>query len=215
MHLKKRFQYIANSLIKRGLTNSLKIALQEIKGDKQYNINTSKFKGTHNSAAHHYQGATYYILHQVFTEWQAKGLPNFFLDIGCGKGRAMYMAARYGVKNIIGIELDKNLCISCIETCNEAKKQYPNSTFKVINTNAVDFSIPETIDAVFMFNPFGEVVMQQVINNLKLSINKKPRKINILYLNPIYHKVFEINNIKCIGTALNGKYIEYRWYEID
>jgi hypothetical protein len=42
-----------------------------------------------------------------------------------------------------------------------------------------------------MYNPFGEVVMREVLAALEASIKHEPRQIRLIYANPIHMHVFD------------------------
>ena len=48
------------------------------------------------------------------------------------------------------------------------------------------FEIPDDVDCIFFFNPFDEVIMSAVVENILESLYKNhPRKIIIAYANPL------------------------------
>ena len=83
----------------------------EIRGEKKYNINTSKIedvkklsiKGDNVEHAELYQGANYYLLEKVFDHLQTIEANQSILDFGCGKGRVLTVAAYYGFSKITGV----------------------------------------------------------------------------------------------------------------
>lgn len=90
----------------------------EIRGEKKYAINTieiDRLKSVtikRNNLVHAsiYQGCNYYILEKAFNYLQRIHENNNLIDFGCGKGRALIVAAYFGFKNITGIDFVKGLC---------------------------------------------------------------------------------------------------------
>ena len=41
-----------------------------------------------------------------------------------------------------------------------------------------------------MFNPFDETIMSGVLENIKTSLQKNPRKITVIYINPLQKHLF-------------------------
>ena len=93
------------------------IILQEIQGEKKYGINTTgadelmelKKLGVDISHATIYMPVSYQLLDIIFT-YLPKQNRHHFLDIGCGKGRAICVAAYCGFKKVTGIDFSKKFC---------------------------------------------------------------------------------------------------------
>ena len=86
-----------------------------------------------------------------------------FVDLGCGKGRALLIAAQAGFSRVTGVEFAPEL--ARIARSNLAKMAIRNAT--VIDGDAAQFSFPDGPLVVYAFNPFGPQVMAQVIENLR------------------------------------------------
>jgi Methyltransferase domain len=104
-----------------------------------------------------------------------------FIDFGSGKGRALVLAARYGFKRIIGIEFAAEL--HGIAKRN-IEKSAPDTRIELINENALRYSIPDEKCVFYLFNPFGDQVLAEVVSNIEESYKRRPRKMVFLYVNP-------------------------------
>ena len=103
-----------------------------------------------------------------------------FLDIGCGAGRALFMAAAFRPRKVIGLELDAK-AFSMLER-NYNHYRFYKKNIKLINVDAAQYEFTdETI--VYMFNPFGPDTLREVLKNLLLSIERNPRQVTIAYTN--------------------------------
>jgi SAM-dependent methyltransferase len=180
---------------------------QELKGEKKYGIDTTgadelyklEELGIDISHATIYMPVSYSVLEETFEQL---GFSNHqlqtsnhkpqihFLDIGCGKGRALCMAAHFGFKQVTGLDFAKDLCEQAKENLAITKQKIPALTYKVINNDAFYFEIPEDVDCIFFFNPFDEMIMSAVVNNILLSLKNNPRKISIIYVNPLHKELF-------------------------
>ena len=198
---------------------SIRIALHiinnEIKGEKKYNINSTgadelkhlSQKGIDISHATIYMPASYDLLEKIFSYANIKSF-NHFVDIGCGKGRAMCVAANSGIKKITGIDFSKELCNAATINLAQTTLRFPDLQFKIINNDAFYFEIPVDADCIFMFNPFDEIIMSGVINNIEESIEQNPRKITVIYLNPLQKHLFISNGYKEIFHTKSLHYLE-------
>ncbi|MEJ7588402.1 MAG: class I SAM-dependent methyltransferase [Ferruginibacter sp.] len=191
------------------------IISHEIKGEKKYGIRTTgsdelkkiKAAGVDISHATLYMPANYLLLEEIFSKLPVKPLDHF-LDIGCGMGRALCVAAYNGFNNVTGIDFSTEFCSRAEENLKETKKKFPLLNYSVINNDAAIISIPADTDCIFFFNPFDEFIMKRVAVNILTSYKKNPREIFILYLNPLYKKeLFDIG-FKEIHYTIRMKYME-------
>lgn len=190
--------------------------VHEIKGEKKYGISTTGITELKNfnidsdtlENAQPYQGANYYLIESLFEYLKLHGANNSIIDMGCGKGRVMAVAAHYGFKDIKGIDFSSELCEKAIENLIEARAKYPETTFTIINADASIYKIEKETNVVFMFNPFDEEVMEIVANNIRLSLKANPRKLYIAYVNPIHKEVFTYNGFKEVLHLRKMEYAE-------
>lgn len=215
----KVFQYIYyffRSLYYRGFVNTFKLLSYEGKYEKLLGINTHSIvnldkltlAGENTDQNHHYQGASYYILFSIFNELpqETKDFP--LIDYGCGKGRALFVAEQCGFTHLIGVDIAKELIEDANKNKAIYKKKNPESSIDFLFEDATKYKIPNNACVFYFFNPFGEEIMQKVINNIKESVKLNPRKIYCIYLNPKYKAVFEKNGFEVFYTKKNKRYLE-------
>ena len=101
-----------------------------------------------------------------------------FIDLGCGKGRTLLVAARMGFAQVIGVEFARELAE--IATGNLRQLQAANAV--VLHADAADFVFPHGDLVLYLYNPFSEQVLQQVMSRLHAAdtgrryvIYKRPR----------------------------------------
>ena len=61
-----------------------------------------------------------------------------------------------------------------------------------VNISLMDagkYVVPDTVTYIFMFNPFPEKVIAEVLDNINESLCRKKRKITIIYLQPVWSDV--------------------------
>jgi SAM-dependent methyltransferase len=132
------------------------------------------------------------VLHPILSSLAIKHEDFIFVDLGCGMGRAAFLASRLPFKRIIGVEFSAELhriaeqnrlsfhdetrrCMDIEFTCADA------SAYPLPNENAV----------FYLFNPFGKPTMRKVVENIGRSIEKHPREILIVYYNPAEAEVLD------------------------
>lgn len=75
----------------------------------------------------------------------------------------MAAAISIGFHKVSGIDLDKEGLQNATVACNEISKRFNNSDFEIDNIDAATYDIPNSINVIFMFNPFGKKTMIEVI----------------------------------------------------
>ena len=191
------------------------ILLQEIKGERKYGITTSgvdelqslEKKGIDIDHYSIYMPVSYDLLDDIFNQLNIKDTSHF-LDIGCGKGRALCVAPYKGFNKVSGIDLSKEFCIAAEENLAITKKHFPGLQYKIINNDAFYFEIPNDADHIFMFNPFDEVIMDAVAENILESFEINPRTITVIYVNPICKQELLNVGFKEIYHTQKMKYLE-------
>jgi SAM-dependent methyltransferase len=191
------------------------ILTQEIRGEKKYGIRTTgadelgrlEKKGIDTSHATIYMPAGYDLLELVFERYSPASFTHF-LDIGCGKGRAMCVAAHYGAKKVTGIDFAKDFCVAAKANMLAVSKQFTGLQYTIINNDAFYYDIPEDVDCIFLFNPFDEIIMEGVAERILESHEAVPRKITIIYLNPLHKEVFTDAGCKEVYHFKKLQYLE-------
>jgi len=109
-----------------------------------------------------------------------------FIDLGSGKGRTLLMASDYPFRRIVGVELLPSLH----QIAQQNLRQYKSESQKCfalesICGDATAFPFPDDPLVIYLFNPFPESGMRQVVANLELSLRAHPRPVYVLYHNPL------------------------------
>lgn len=218
MEYLKYFFYIASNW---NIGIAWHILLHEIKGEKKYGINTTgkddletlEENGIDINHATIYMPISYDLLEKILEQIAAKKLQHF-LDIGCGKGRAMCVAAHKGFTKVTGIDFSKDLCKNAEKNLAKTKQLLPKLQYKIYNNDAFYFDIPIDVDCIFLFNPFDEIIMSGVVENIIISLEQKPRKLVVVYANPLHKELFLQNEFKETYHFKQLKYLEVSLLEI-
>jgi len=191
------------------------IISQEIKGEKKYNIDTTgadelkklSKKGIDISHATIYMPISYLLIEEIFRQLPV-GAANHFLDIGCGKGRAMCVAAHHGYKKVTGIDISAQLCEDAMTNLQHTKEKFQALQSTVITKDAMNFEIPADVDCIFLFNPFDVIIMGAVVANIMESVQDHPREIIVAYANPLYEDLFLDEGFIEVFHTKELKYLE-------
>jgi hypothetical protein len=141
-----------------------------------------------------YQPTEAVLFHEMIAAVAAQAGFDFcaftFIDLGSGKGRTLLMASDYPFRRIVGVELLPALNDAALDNLgkyqSEAQKCF---AIESICGDATEFAFPAEPIVLFLFNPFPESGLRRVMANLERSWREHPRKIYLLYHNPLLEHV--------------------------
>lgn len=115
-----------------------------------------------------------------------------FIDMGSGKGRALLLASEYPFRRIVGVEILPELHAIAQENF----RRYKNGTQKCFRLeswcgDARAFDFPDEPTLLYLFNPFFEPVLRDVLAKLEKSLRERPRRFVLLYANPLSEHLVE------------------------
>jgi SAM-dependent methyltransferase len=115
-----------------------------------------------------------------------------FLDLGCGKGRALVVASEFPFRSVIGVEISLELVRVAKKNAQVMGQNLPEQTpITVVNGNALDYALPEGNLIVFLYNPFGEYLIRGLLTKIETALLKKDSSIWVVYINPVWGHLFD------------------------
>lgn len=135
-----------------------------------------------------------------------------FIDFGCGKGRALFLAAEFPFSQIHGVEFAPEL----VRKARENIRTYRNPQqlchhLEVFEGDASTFPLPAGPLVLFLYNPFGKRVMSEVVNNVQQSLLKSPRPLHVLYHTCAERELWSsIQGIEEVPTIVDCACFRYR-----
>jgi len=194
------------------LGNSIKLFRSEFVTEKKFGINTSGIKKSGSAEFFHYQGASYLVLFTIFGKISGQTKHLAFNDIGCGKGRVIFVAEYFGYNDLTGIELDETL----LQEARTNEKSYAfrrkESHIQFLHANALDVEYKNIPSLYFLFNPFDEAVLEKVIEKICRSTQSETW---FVYMNPLYKNAFIKNNIGIVTEFKTNWYTEAIVYRLN
>ena len=119
-----------------------------------------------------------------------------FVDIGSGKGRVLLIASQFGFRKVVGIEFSEHLARLArtnVETF--ATKRPLRSPVEIVEADATSYAFGADERVFYLFNPFGAVVLEQVLRNLGRSLGAHPRTIWLIYNTPLHDDVVRASSL--------------------
>ncbi|MET0233822.1 MAG: class I SAM-dependent methyltransferase [Kibdelosporangium sp.] len=108
-----------------------------------------------------------------------------FVDFGSGMGRMVLEAARFPFGRVVGVELSEQLHGIAQDNVQRTRQRLRCKDIQLVQTDVLQYEMPDDISVVFFNNPFQGAVFENVITRLAGSIDRNPRSIKIIYYNPV------------------------------
>jgi SAM-dependent methyltransferase len=123
-----------------------------------------------------------------------------FVDVGCGKGKAMLVASERPFRKLVGVDISE----TCIRIARKNARSFHRggadvARYELVTADAEDFVFPTEPMVVFLCNPFGPDVMERVMGNLAASLARAPRRVAVVYLFPFAED--EIHKTGCFAKV--------------
>ena len=103
-----------------------------------------------------------------------------FIDLGCGKGRTLILAAKQSFEKVMGVEFSPELAAIARQNI-----QQVGVAAEIVEGDASEFRFPEGNLLIYMYNPFGKSVMRAVIANLLDWRTRHGSQAFLVYINPV------------------------------
>jgi SAM-dependent methyltransferase len=118
-----------------------------------------------------------------------------FVDLGCGKGRTLIVAAQLPFKEVIGVELSPLHCevarTNIERYLSDGKQPALCRNVRVSCVNAADFVFPDTNLLIYMYRPFLGPIFKHVADNLRRFQDVMGHRVLIAYSCPVEELMLE------------------------
>lgn len=135
--------------------------------------------------AAHYATMSYATIRGVLRHLDLRPA-DVFVDVGSGKGRVLCLAARQPVKQVIGVELQGDLCRQAQANAARLRGRRAPITIEQTAAERFDYS-PATV--VFLFDPFGAETLRPVLS--RIATDTHGHELRIAYANPTQDAVLK------------------------
>ena len=88
------------------------------------------------------------------------------VDLGCGAGRVLVLAAWFGFTDIVGVDIDPDLVsMARVNFEKYCRRFRSKSRLNLSVVSAARFSLPDKSCTIFLFNPFDDCIFEQFLEN--------------------------------------------------
>lgn len=162
----------------------------------------------HLAHANRYEAVMPEVFDAILADLAIDHRSHAFVDIGCGKGRALLLAARHPFRRIIGVELSAALC----ETARSNIDRFPASERRCadLEVQCADGSTyvpPEGASVLYINNPFDGHLMRTLVARLEQALQAGRRSLTVVYQRPVARAVWD-------GSPAFERVSEHRYHVV-
>lgn len=117
------------------------------------------------------------------------------LDFGCGNGNVLLYGMFKKFSKVTGVDLDEKALMRAEKNCSTLSGKGFSTSFSLVHADAATFQIPDNINVIYLFNPFGEVTTQAVAENIFQYVKKFKKPVYVIYFLPSYKTVFDQSDL--------------------
>ncbi len=189
------YRFIKSSWRRRGFQYTINIAIKELWFEWRYGVETIELVALDDmldidselkAMATKYQATYVHTFQGFLDELNDVDYENGFLDLGCGKGRALMLAVLAGFKWVAGVEFSEQLVEICEQNISTFSEKTDKFEYDITLGDAGIYHIPDNVCFIYMANPFSEDIIKSVLKNIDETLARKPRPITIGYTTPIF-----------------------------
>ena len=115
-----------------------------------------------------------------------------FVDLGCGKGRPLFVASEFPFRAILGVELSPQLAGIAIKNAVIMQLRHPDRVpVQVVIGDASTWPLPAGDVVLLLYNPFGEALIRKVVEGVEDALAAQQRSLFVVYYNPVYGECFD------------------------
>jgi SAM-dependent methyltransferase len=134
-----------------------------------------------------YVPSPWWILHWLLPRSHVRP-GDVFVDYGCGRGRIVVAAARrYKFARVVGVELSEDLSTTARALMQRERGRFRTPDVRIETTDVTAFEVPDDMTHAYMFNSFRGPVFEQVCANIVSSLDRAPRTLRLIYVQPEEH----------------------------
>jgi cyclopropane fatty-acyl-phospholipid synthase-like methyltransferase len=178
--------------------------------ERYLNIRTSGCRGDRSVGqgyfgdGRHYEPLDYPLLVRCLKALDLNAEDTVF-EIGCGMGRVVCLLARRRVRRCVGIELSEELAERA--RANVASVRGRRSPVEILAADAA-FADYSDGTAFYLFNSFGPRTLAAVLERIRSTLDRDPRRVRFVYVNPFHDDVFE-----AAGWLRYAGAVRSRWFK--
>ncbi|HEY1985855.1 MAG TPA: class I SAM-dependent methyltransferase [Terracidiphilus sp.] len=114
------------------------------------------------------------------------------LDIGCGKGRVVMLAAESPFRAVVGVELHPGLARVAGKNLRKwLRKPRACRDVRIVQSDVLSLSFPDGPVAIYFFNPFEREMVELLLARLSALAARRTEPIDLIYVHPEFGELVQ------------------------
>jgi SAM-dependent methyltransferase len=105
-----------------------------------------------------------------------------FLELGCGKGQVLFVAAHFPFGRVVGLDLSEDMIAVARRNMDPTKHRFRCQDVDLVVGDAAELRIADDVNVCYLYNAFPRPVLERVLDNLDVSLAAHPRRMRLFYL---------------------------------
>jgi len=117
------------------------------------------------------------------------------LDVGCGKGGALITLSKFPFARVDGLDLSE----PAVAIARENLGKVGLTRCTIYQCDAAQFPDYDRYNFLYMFHPFPAAILAEVLQAVRVSLARRPRKLVLIYVNCLSHDTIVAAGFKKIS----------------
>lgn len=154
-----------------------------------------------------YQAASSRLVRRLLNLVPRESRGALFVDMGCGKGRVLLLAAQSGFRTLIGLEMEPGLAAACEQNLSRSGIRLRGVDSRCEICDAAMFEFPKGPIVAFLYNPFRGETLRRVVANLGRRARVDPETVWVIYVNPCELIAFESEGFRVVESVCRDGFL--------
>ncbi len=145
-------------------------------------LNTLDFQSEHKTDGLEYQSHHPAVTRSGLNLLGVRHEDYAFIDIGCGKGRALLVASEFPFRSIVGLEFAPPLAeIARRNVRNYRRGPQRCRKIEVISGDALNYELAPEPQVLYLYSPFSPSILDQIMQKIEDSVRQFPRDLLVMF----------------------------------
>jgi SAM-dependent methyltransferase len=180
----------------RRIRRRLEDAFDEIFYERRFGVETRGvlILSEHDDERRPYEGVRWRVMPRILRALDLSPA-DVFLDAGCGKGRAVFQAARlYPFARVIGFDFSADLVSVAQRNIERNAGRLKCTDVELVVADANVWPVPDDLTVILANNPFQGELFARFLGHVLDSFDRRPRPLRLVYVHP-----FDVPTIEQTG----------------
>ncbi|HEY4009876.1 MAG TPA: class I SAM-dependent methyltransferase, partial [Acidobacteriaceae bacterium] len=107
-----------------------------------------------------------------------------FVDLGCGKGRALLLASERAFREVAGVELNPRLAQAAMQNVQRwVSAGRARSPVRVVEGDVLSLELPDAPTMLFLYNSFAGPLVRKIAEQISVHVRERGGPVDVIYQN--------------------------------